>query len=186
MNLKGTRGVVFGKGPSFQQRPKVGEEIHVCINHAVNVQPCDVYVFNDYEMAWWTEAHATDTLQLVVLPTWPHLGGEVRPGYDWRRCLDELGWEGEYFLHRLRTAPEADGVPTFAHHWTAAETAVEWLLLNGCREIECHGIGRGTGYHPLFEAVYHEPRWEADTDINQIGVNLHALAESYGARLTLH
>lgn len=186
MNLAGVKGVVFGKGPSFQQRPKADGEIHVCLNHAANEQPCDVLIMNDYEMSRWLKRSVVDGLQMVVIPYWPHVHGLPDKSHDWRRCLDEMAYYGEAYVYNLASSPPEHGYPTLRSYYTSAETAVEWLLVNGCRDIICYGVGTGVGYHPLFEANYHEPRWDSANEINTIGRNVLALAHSYGAAIKLN
>lgn len=186
MNLAGVKGVVFGKGPTFSLRKKQPGELHVGLNHAANVQPCDVLVMNDAKMARWLKAGGKASLQMVVIPFWPHVRGKPDRKLDWKRCLNDMGYEGKAFVYNLASSPPESGYPTFASYYTSAETAVEWLLHEGCRHIECHGVGRGAGYHPVFDNDYHEARWDDAGTINTIGRNCHALADGAGATLILH
>ena len=153
IDFKNTKAVIFGKGPSFCNPIKQKNEIHICVNDSINsIDSPDVVVFNDMESLYKIEQEKLDIVKLIVLPYRPHSHDRAKNRkFIWEELKDTVNYKNEWFPYNLKSSPPFGDLPKFESALTSSNTAVEWAILMGIKEIKTYGIGGKPGYHSSFK-----------------------------------
>jgi len=149
---KNKKIVIFGKGPTFKIREKKEDEIYVCINDSINfVENPDIIVFNDIEAINKIKLNKLINLKKIVIPFYPHVKGYPNVNIthiDIKETLKDC-FNGEYYVYNLKSSKPEKGFNIFNSYLTSSNTAAEWAIKEGYKEIITYGIG-GNGYNELF------------------------------------
>lgn len=183
INFKGCEAIVFGKGPSFCNPLKKDNQIHVCVNDTTNViNDPDIMVFNDEESINKINIEKLKQLKLIVLPYYPHVGRTARPDIN-------VSWENiksnfkdlscEWFPYNLKTSLPVKGYPNFQSALTSSNTAIEFLILMGVKNITTYGIGTEDGYSDSFK------RTSGSYNVSMIGQEIRRRCEVNNVRLKM-
>ena len=153
IDFKNVTGVIFGKGPSFCNPLKKENEIHICVNDSINsIDFPDVLVFNDVESIYKVKQEKLDIVKIIVLPHRLHSNDRKKHRQiKWYSIKEEIDYKNEWFPYNIKSSSPFEGLPHFESALTSSNTAVEWAILMGIKNIKTYGIGKSPGYHSSFK-----------------------------------
>lgn len=143
-----TVGYIFGKGPTFQSRPKESDsELYFCVNDSINqIDQCDILVVNDIETFSKIDKDKLSMVPYLLLPERPHSKNKPQLEKTWADLREwfEPWFQGQYIIYHLGTTPKlSTSVLNLPSQCSGSNTAVDLVVnyLQTIQKVELYGVG---------------------------------------------
>ena len=151
------RGVILGKGPTFQEVDKDPDQFITCINETINFcNHADLLVCNDVEAFSLLDYEHLKKINLknILLPYHPHLQQACNRSVTYKKIFSKIKnyFSGNLIVYNLHTANiNYKEHITLKYAANGAHTALEFMaIFLDIKEYDVYGIMKGRGYHPNF------------------------------------
>ncbi len=139
---------IFGKGPTFQSRPKESDsELDFCVNDSINqIDQCDILVVNDIETFSKIDKDKLSMVPYLLLPERPHSKNKPQLEKTWADLREwfEPWFQGQYIVYHLGTTPKlSTSVLNLPSQCSGSNTAVDLVVnyLQTIQKVELYGVG---------------------------------------------
>ncbi len=143
-----TTAFIFGKGPTFQARPKESDtELYICVNDSINqIDQCDILVVNDIETFEKIDKEKLYLVPYLLLPERPHTKNKPQHEKIWSdfRNSFEPWFQGSYIIYHLATTPKlSPSILVLPSMCSGSNTAVDLVVkyLPTISTVELYGVG---------------------------------------------
>ena len=145
--------ILVGKGPTAKHIQKTNNFKIAALNNSVILcERVDYLFINDMEALDLIPEAKWDVIHKVIIPTYPHSNWSPHRSITHQTLLDCIPKKIDYFVHRLDTCLDKDpSIPYLGKSFSVGTVALQYLGLEGYKEVLHCGIDSEGGYHPIFE-----------------------------------
>lgn len=143
--------VLFGKGGTFQDRPRKDNEIYLAGNNSVNfLSECDILIMNDYSAVDLIDNDSYELVNYVMIPQYPHDDdGQPKRGLTYKSVMKRLKgkFKGHYIVINLPTYKESNEFLNTTTGASVINTGIDFIgQYTNIKNIETYGFGISPSY----------------------------------------
>lgn len=145
--------ILVGKGPSARKISKSSDYKIACLNNAIILcEEVDYLFINDFETLDLINTSEWNKVKNLIIPTYPHFNFSPNKELPYTAFIKKLpNIPIKYHIHQLDTCLDKDPtIPYLGKSYSVGITAIQWLGINGCKELDFCGIDPEGGYNPIF------------------------------------
>lgn len=150
---------IFGKGPTFQDKEKSDNILHITANQASNeVTQVDMVVVNDLHNIDKINDSVYENLKFLLIPEYIHNNWTCDKDVTWRNVYEKVKnkFNGYYIIYNLFSSPSPNpNLITLESKKSSCNNACDFVckyLNSFIIQIDCYGIG----FKGRNEKFYHD------------------------------
>lgn len=138
--------VLFGKGETFQDRPRKDNELYLCGNNSINhLSECDILIMNDILATELIDKESYSKVEYIMVPFRPHFkDGDPKHNLTYFEFIRRTQnyFTGDYIIINL---PTCQGSPKeffpLLTGWSVINTGVDFVgMYTNIKKVETYGF----------------------------------------------